>query len=60
MQIDSWEFYASPLGKRHVLSLGMPPFMVSNYMYVRRKRPGYPQQEMLMLGLAWYHCVTSL
>ena len=30
MQIDNWEFYASQLGKKHVLSLEMPPFIGSN------------------------------
>ena len=29
-QADYWKFYASPLGKKDVLSLGMPPFIGSN------------------------------
>ena len=34
-EVDFWEFYAYPLGKKHVLLLGMPPFTGSNY--IRKK-----------------------
>ena len=32
MQTGYWEFYASLLGKKYDLSLGMPPFMGSKYL----------------------------
>ena len=30
IKADNWEFYASPLGKTHVLPLGMPSFISYN------------------------------
>ena len=43
MQTDYWEFYASQLGKRYVLSLGMPSFTGSTYI---RKKPEYNAKNL--------------